>query len=165
MEPDQVHQAMAEMQRFMREQLGDREFDALSAAEIGTIHDAADAHILSLYGVRGWDVAALAAAALPTESGSDDDFEVWKQLYAELEELGEREGFPCYFVYGDYAGDRTAVVNCTEEAETRVAQAIHSVLDRVPAYRAFAVHLVPTTSDCERNASRGRTLRFEGRTA
>jgi len=163
MKPDQVHEAMAEMQRFIREQLGTRDFEDLSESEIASIHDAADAHILGRYGVRGWDVAALAAAALPSQSGPDPEFDVWKQLYGELEDLGVREGFPCYCVYGDYAGDRTAVVNCAEEVEPEAARAIQALLDKDPTYRQFTVLLIPTTSDCKRNASSGRALRFQGR--
>jgi len=162
MTPHQVHAAMAEMQRFIREQLGPREFHSLTTAEVAAIHDAADAYVLTRYGVRGWDLAALAAASLPQPSGPD--FDVWKQLYCDLEELAEREAFHGYYVYGDYAEDRTAVVNCTSDAEPRAREAIRALLRNNPAYAEFAVLLVPTTEDGKQNVSSGRTLRAQDST-
>jgi hypothetical protein len=161
MTPDQVHEAMAEMQRYMREKVGPREFESLSEAENSALHDAADAHILKRYGMHGWDLAALAAASLSSQDGPDSEFGVWVQLYEDLEALGEREKLPYFFVYGDYAGDRTAVVNCAQSSEQQATHAIRSLLRSNPGYREFAVHLVPTTADGKRNASSGSTIRAE----
>lgn len=138
MENSVIQAAMMEMRRFIQEALAGRAFGDVPPSEVASIHDAADAHIQQLYGVRGWDVAA-AANALRSDSEPSPDFETWKELYSDLEELAEIQSLSRFFVYQDYLDDHKACLSCDEEHESLVIDNVRSLLSDNPTYQSFEV--------------------------
>jgi hypothetical protein len=138
MEQPVIESAMVEMRRFIKEALAGRPFDDVPPLELAAIHDAADAHILQIYGARGWDIAAAASTSRLTQAPSPD-FGAWKELYSDLEALAGAQSLASFHVHDDYAGDNVASVSCADKDEIPVIANIQALLSSNAAYRALEV--------------------------
>jgi hypothetical protein len=140
MDPDQIRAAVTELRAYVKRTLAGRNLDDLSSSEQSAIYEAADAHVERLFGIRGWDAAALVKPPRRDEI-PEGEFQTWKALYEDLEALQDVHGLFDLTVYGDYAGDHMAAVYCPNEIAASVVVAVNELLVAKPEYSGFLVRV------------------------
>lgn len=104
MKPTEPHRAVEALRQYITDALAGRTVEDVSSAELAAIHDSADSRVRALFGIGGWEAAAIVSKVQPS-SISDTEFKSWRSPYLTLDLLGRRPCVAGLHVVGDYAGD------------------------------------------------------------
>ena len=148
MDPTLPRRAVAALRQYITEAMAGRTMEDLSSAELAVIHDSADNHVRALFGIGGWDAAAIVSNDQPSNI-SDAEFESWRSLYEGLELLGQRSHIAGLHVVGDYAGDHRVACFVDMASVTLVSKEVERLLRSRADWEGFSVLIYTNDSQAE----------------